>query len=659
MNRLRSALCGGLVLTVVAVGALIPMRGEISAAPAQQRGVRADIYMSAVTDGMRARNFVGATNQLHAVVEYENAAGEQFDVQLRDLSGIVVKRSRTAPLRGDGKTSVAIVVQDFVDSYAAGLDSLVHAPASSGVGSGGLDETIASTVFNCENRPDVPVPWPPAVPTPNPGSPPPTQSPPDPYTLWLKSTLTLVDSGRLTMAEITRTSQALLGLPDMQGAGAAAAADLAAANALYSQVSKQLARVPALLQPPDGAVQPDPDAGCALVTMASQQAQQASTRIDAALAALPDDVSNWTLPDTSARYDGQRFVACEQYSTELYLVVNNQPSDTPADSALWTLGDPGEPALIFAGPEQTDSTSIGTLALSYPDGATQIFARSVLVEGVNHSARVGAFVTDRNCRPVSGGRINFRMDPDGFGTLSSASEPIVDGIAQVTFMAGDDVPEQTNLPAPQRGRIQVLGQVGEGPSEVNAGTEFNVTGPAATFRIIVSPKVINPLEGDRGGITVEVRDRNGNKVADGTQVMLRVKEGSRGQLAYEQRRGAGPWELVVAGTEIELIARSGNTVLPVDPDPGVTRRQAVYLIPFGGDGPVTLIAEADGATGDSDALEGGQTRPTLFIQSYAEIYLPGVLKDAKSLPRPSPNQPHPTPSPRPTQTPYPTLTPRP
>jgi hypothetical protein len=97
---------------------------------------------------------------------------------------------------------------------------------------------------------------------------------------------------------------------------------------------------------------------------------------------------------------------------------------------------------------------------------------------------------------------------------------------------------------------------------------------------------------------------------------------------------------------VELITRSGNTILPPDPDPGVTRRQAVYLVPFGGDGPVTLVAEADGASGDSDIDENGQRRATLFIRSYAEVYLPAVLKDAKNLPRATPVRPHPTPSPR-------------
>lgn len=625
-----------LALTVLgAASAAAIARAAGLAAPAAQDEATFDLYMSDVPDGPARRNFPDGTSRVFAVLEHERAAGETFAIQLRDLSGILVRSQSVPPRNGSGKVSYPIAITDFVGTYTRTVSALLLDTESDDA----IGPMIGTVVRNCSSRPAPSNPWPPELPTPTPGQPTPTPPGPDPYELWLRATAGPLDGSIQVLAELTRTLQAALSLPDVEpgGAGAEVETHLVAAQAPLVMAANKLGRVGALLRPPDRTTQPDPALGCQLVDEAAAHIAEATTHAAAGLAAIPADVSAWSLVATASRFDDGRFVTCLQYFTELFAVVAGVPDDTAARSTLWTVGTPGAPALIFPGPDQTDAASLGTLRRDLPDGASAVYAKSVELPGLNHTARVGAYVTDGACRPVDGATIDFSMDPEGYGTLSATTAQVVDGSAETVFEAGDDVPVETRV---IKG-ITVRGQVGSGASAATAETLFSIIGPSKLFRIIVNPRTINRLHNQRGGITVEIKDANGRSVADGTRVTLAIAEGNPGQLAYEVRRRAGGTpELVIAGRTIDLVTIGGRTVVPASQDPGVQNLQAVYLVPGDdGEGAVTLTATADGNGGDSDDPETGE--PTIFIVSQTAIYLPMGLKNAAPQPSPA-DTPRPT-----------------
>lgn len=620
MHRLSAAIVAALVATTAFLAGLQWIAhaddAPTSAGVDSQDEGTFQIFMSDVENGVMRRNFLSDTNEVYAVVEYEDAVGEEFVIELRDLSGVRVKREEIGPLTGPGKVSVPISVLDFVRTYTSSLGSLL---VDTDQGDS-LPETVGTVVRNCANRPEVPNPWPPPVPTAVPGQPTPTPQPPGPYDQWLIATLDPIDSSLLIMAEVSRTMQSMLSLPDMAEGrdGEASAAALRQAQQEIIAANDFMAQVPSLLRPPDGTTQPDPETGCGLVDQASAQVDAAIASFGAAMVALPEDVSGWGLVPTSARYDDGQFVACLQYSTDLTAIVGGAQGDTAAASAIWTLGDPGAPALVFPAQNQTDPVSLGLLSREFPGDATAIYAKSVQLD-VNHMARIGAYVTDQACLPVDGVSLDLSVEPSAAGSLSASVAPVVDGVASVDFEAGQDVPES------ERGNVTIRGEVGSGPDAIGGETRFGIIGRAENFRIIVNPKTLNPLRGDRGGITVEVKDVNGSSVADGTAVELSVREGSPGYLAYEVRRaGSNESELVVTGKSIDLVTVGGRTIR--QPQPGAGERViGVFLVPGeDGDGEVTLVAEADGNSGNSDDPVSNQ--PTLFIQSRADIYLPFGLK---------------------------------
>lgn len=606
---------------------------------AAQQEATFELTMSDAPNGPARRNFPEDTSTVYAVLHHTDAAGEAFAVELRDLSGILVKSQRIPPVNGTGQVSVKVAITDFVGTYTRTITSLLVESEADDA----LSPLLGTVVRNCASRPTPSNPWPPVLPTPVPGEPTPTPPGPDPYELWLRGTAGPLDGSIQVLAELTRTIQAALSLPDMAAGrpGEGAEAELMMAQDLLVQAANNLSRVGSLIRPPDRTTQPDPDQGCQLVAESAAHVAEALPHAVAGLAAIPADLGGWSLVPTSSRFENNRFLTCLQYFTELFAVVGGVPNDTAAQSTLWTVGTPGEPALIFPSPEQTDAASLGTLQRELPDGASAVYAKSVLLPDLNHMARIGAYVTDASCRPINGRTIDFSLEPEGFGTLSVASAPVVDGLASTTFEAGDDVPVETRV---IKG-ITVHAQVGGGADAPKAETLFSIIGPSKLFRIIVNPKLINRLKGERGGITVEIKDANGRSVADGTQVTLSIDEGDPGQLAYEvRRRAGGDPELVIAGRSIDLITVGGRTVVPASQDPGVQTLQAVYLVPGDtGEGAVTLTATADGNGGNSDDAETGE--PTIFIVSRTAIYLPMGLKNASPQPAaadtPRPTRPRP------------------
>lgn len=612
MPRLSSILVASVSVLAIGAGSLTAISGAArtvgAASAAQSEDINARIYMSDVSDGGPKRNFGAQETSLHAIVAYENAAGgEQFVVQLRDLSGVVIKKQSLAPLSaGAGKRSVAVSAADFVSSYRAAISVTQLAVA----------ESMASAVARCQNVPTPPDSWPIQQPTPQPGQPTPTAGPPHPYQRWLPTIIGPLDASALTTSELSRTLQAVLGMPDVAPgrAGAGAVADLTAAKAGLHEALHKLQQVPNLLQPPQPPegppIKPDPTRGCGIVGEAAQLMTAATAKVATGLAALPTDTTGWTLPRTVASYKGNRLQACVQYNTDLFDVVGGQQRSTAADTTLWTVGDPGPAELIFPSPDQTDRGNVGSLRLTYPNGASAIYAQSVTAPGVNHQARISAYVTDRNCLPVSDGRVSFALDPTGFGSLAAAEVTPIEGVAEVAYTAGNDVPSEGQA----RGQITVRAEVGD----VEAATRFGIVGPAANMRIIVNPKVINRVQGQRGGVTVELKDKNGNSVADGTVVKLKlVQPNSVGQLAFERRvAGQREPEVVIAGTTIDLVSQSGRSIVP----PSQSNLAGLYIVPDGRDGPVIVEVEADGAKANSNDITNGQ--PTVFIVSGKTIFLP-------------------------------------
>ncbi len=618
MPRLSAVLVTVLSTLGVAIGVLMVVGGPAhpaAAAPlAQTDRVNAQLYMSDVRDGDPRRNFGAAATSLFAVVAYDNAAGgEQFVVQLRDLSGVVVKKQSLPALSaGAGKRSIAVSAADFVSSYRSAISVTQLA----------LSESIASVGTKCQNFPPPPDTWPIQLPTPQPGQPTPTASPPHPYQRWLPTILDPLDASALTTSELSRTLQAMLGLPDMAPgrAGAAAVPDLSAARNALEQALVKLQQVPGLLQPQQAnegpPIKPDPARGCMIVAEATALIATAQTKVATGLAAVPSDTTGWAIPRTTASYQGSRLQACVQYNTDLFDVVGGQQRTTPADTALWTVGDPGAPALIFPSPDQTDRGNLGGLRLTYPDGATAVYATSVTAPGVNHQARFSAFVTDRNCLPVSGTKVEFSLDPTGFGTLSSAEVTPVEGVAEVTYTAGSAVP----APQPDHGQVTLRADAGD----IEAATKFNVVGPAVNMRIIVNPKAIHRIRDRRGGVTVEIKDLNGNNVADGTPVKLRLLPPSVGYLAYERRvPGQNEPEVVNSGTSIDLITDRGRTIVP----PSQSNLAGVYIVSDGRDGDVIVEVEADGAKANSNIVEVGKPPVAgVSIVSTGTIFLPIALR---------------------------------
>jgi len=151
------------------------------------------------------------------------------------------------------------------------------------------------------------------------------------------------------------------------------------------------------------------------------------------------------------------------------------------------------------------------------------------------------------------------------------------------------------------------------------------------MRVIVTPKEINALADERAGITVQVRDENGNAVANGTACTVQIATGDPGQLAYDRQRlvggrPAGDSERVVLGKSSgdTVITQDGYTRVRESADPGYVNRPELYLVSGGETGAVTIQAECDGARTDSNDDRTGEK--TILIVSLVKIHLPAAYR---------------------------------
>ncbi len=644
MHRLTAALLIASAVSLVAIGVLLP------AAPAkgwlvEHNAPQAEeiaIYMSATENGPRQTNFLSDTNKLFAVLEYENAGSEEFVIRLRDLSGIVVVASTTPPLTGSGKHSAEIAIDDFVDSYERTLDEQ-ETP---------LTESIDLAAEYCQNPPAAPSVWPPEEPGPG------VTPTPDPYMGWSEAMLTTLEQTRSSSAEMTRTLQALQTLPDVGTELPDTYTDLGEARTLLISANTLLAGVPLLLRPsapptptpgpgptPTTAPPPlpDPQQACGIVAQAKGEIETALQKTADSIATIPDDLSLWRLPGTTARYEEDEFVGCLQYKTDLLAVIGGSPQDTPSASAAWTVGDPGEPALMFPNLDLVDPSGRGLLGLSLPESAVAMYSRKVMVDGANHEAGVSAFVTDRNCIPVDGVNVEFWTAPpeqSGGASLDPATVPLDDGRALTTLMAGDEATGDfeaqppklaawvfacagpgcsSGIPTPQAGQVPEDQVWGMSRFEVIGTVDVSMT------RLIVHPEKINRLSDETAGITLQVHDRNGQQVAAGTALRVWIPEDSPGMLGYDRYRlvngrRAGDPERVSLGKSADLVVGSNglSRILP-DDDPGYETVDRLYL--FAGDdanGLATICWEGDDASSCSvDVVQ---------IVSETIVYLPVSMK---------------------------------
>lgn len=646
MYRLTAVLVATSALSLIFLGLFLPappaQGWRVPDASPQATGL--EIFMSATEGGPRQTNFLSDTSRVRAVIAYEGAVNEQYMVRLRDLSGIAVFSRQFAALNGTGQVSVGITADDFIDSYKRNADDQ-GTP---------LQEDIGLAAGWCTNIPSVPDPWPPQPqPTPGPGPTP----PPDPYLGWSEAMLNALEGARSATTELTRTLQAMLTLPDLATEMPAVHNDVAAARQQLTEANALLVAVPQLLRPApppsptpgpgqptptsEPPPRPDPQIACQQVTQAKATIVDALAKIQTVVAALPAAPSNWRLPPTSARYAGGSFVGCLQYRTDLVEVVGGQPRDTAADSALWTVGDPSFPALMFPGLELVDPSNLGLLGLSLPEGHNAIYARKVLVPNVNHGAQLTAFVTDDNCIPVDQTSVTLWADTKtaGGATVKPGLVDLEDGAAEAALEAGDEATGfwGNTPPDPPELGSWVFGCVGPGcqpgqppppPGQVTPGqvwgrTRFEIIGMAhvSNTRLIINPRQINRLVDQTAGISLQVHDRNGRNVAAGTLARVWIKDGDPGFLAFDRQqlvggRPSGSTERRVLGKTADLVVgENGQSRVPPSDDPGYVNLPRLYAYAGDGDdGSVTVCYDVDDATDCwADALT---------IVAETNIYLP-------------------------------------
>lgn len=583
-----------------------------------------DIYMSDAADGMRQRSFVSDTNRVFAVVAFENANQEVYDVRLRDLSGIEVFRDEVE-LTGTGMESREITIDDFVDSYERGIDAQ----------GGSLQDSMSDLEAYCEDPPDAPSPWPPEPPAnPTPGAATPT---PTGFFRWRSLMLDATESSNTAAAELMRTIRAAASLPDVQEVPEIR--DPLQASVQHLLVASQhLTDASRAVNPPgvgpgtptpDPPTVPDPPRACELVAQAGTEVADAMDSVMAARAALPDDTSTWRIPRTTARYDdGGAFASCLQYSTDL--VVPDR--ETAADTVSWAVGDPGRPALVFPGPELVDPSNLGQMAVS----PRTLYASSVTAPDVPREARVTAFVTDDQCVPVSGITMTFGVDPEEAGIVTPLMVPITDGLATSQLQAGADA-HSTSV-------VTGVTCVDDCPRPVSGSGSFSVIGPAHTLQFIVNKKVINPVLDERAHMSVRLVDRHGRNVADGTFVTVSIAAGDPGVLARDVTARANPTpQPELLGKSVRMITRDGFSNVPAGDDPGLIYSPGLYLMKGAdGEGLVELNAVAD----------GGATAPPQIVEIKSEqpVYLPLVMRAYDILATPpfiDPENPPITPTPTP------------
>ncbi|MBK8538439.1 MAG: hypothetical protein IPL60_00210 [Ardenticatenia bacterium] len=596
-------------------------------APADQEGTDQgiEIALSMVqADGVTpTRSYPGGSSSAQAKVSYSGAGNQKLVVRFIDFSGITVKRFETAALNGSGSQLVAVSVSDFVDAYKKEVETA----------SALAMQNLVALQSSCAKVPAVPDPWPP-------------RSPDNPYSIWLKETLTQLETARTSTASVTRTSQAMIAmaagvnLPGLTSQLTTARNRAAALDGVLLEMGQKF-------QPPQPqvgsgtptppVVKPTPAEGCALMPAAQAHGLAAAEAWTAAQALVPTDLSGWQLPRSSAQVDAKgRFIGCLQYITDVSRVSGG--SDSASLSYPWGVGDPGEPALVFPGPGEADATGLGLLSVAYGGGASSMYAQSVKVAGLNREATVSAYVTDASCLAIHGGSINFKVDPAGAATVSPASVPLSNGEAEAKLISGNDAAD---------GKVSLT--VGSGANQRTAQSNFRVIGPAKLIEVKGDPaRVINRgalrVEDRRYPVSVFVTDANGQRVADGTMITFDVVKDpgeivEPGLLAYDRVNiQTSERETVELGKTVDLPTYNGSNARFFPCEQGFSC-EGIYLTSGKGpNGRFILRVTVDSMT----------KTEKFAVVNHPSIFMPQVLKiaDVKATPSPRITTEPPRPTPR-------------
>ncbi|MFN2114555.1 MAG: hypothetical protein ACK2T6_02500 [Anaerolineae bacterium] len=584
-----------------------------------------DVYMSDQAGGPVKRTFMSDTHRVYAVVQFEGAANERYDLRLRDLSGIEVFREPVT-LSGDGAQSREIAIEDFIGSYEAGVTTQSQA----------LSDVIGDLTNYCQNPPPQPSPWPPQPPTsPTPGAPTPT---PDGFSRWRSMMLDAIESSGSISAELSRTLRATGSMPDVQDTAEIVGNLDLSLDKLATAVDKLDQAERAVNPPgvgpgtptPDPPVAPNPAEACGYVAEAATLVDESLAASAAAIAAIPDDTSTWRIPMTSARYVDGSFSSCLQYGTDLVVPEH----ETSADSTSWTVGVPGEPALIFPGPELVDKSNLGQIAVS----PREMYAASVQVPDVVRQAKVTAFVTDAQCNALSAVTMTLAVDPIEAGTVLPEHLVVSEGLGVATLNAGE-------VTSGGSSDVTALVCADEACSEPVVGSgSFSVIGPPHYLTFNVNKTTINPVRGEVANLSVRAIDRNGRNVADGSAITVSIAAGDPGVLARDVSSPTNPaMEPELLGKTVRTVTRSGFSNVPPGDDPGLIYSPDLFLMKgTDGEGYVELNAVA---------ASGAAAEPQLvLIKSELQVYLPLALKGYDILATPpfvDPENPPITPTPTP------------
>jgi hypothetical protein len=565
-----------------------------------------DLWVSETENGERTPSVISTTRTVWAVAEFEDAQNEAYLVEMRDLAGIAVVRKNLF-LSGSGRASVPIVITDFVSTYVTQLDTqAVDGQGNCLSPACAVVQLLEESALYCESAPEPPETWPPTTPTASPGQPTPTPGT-DPWRMWFDAQLSLISTVQSAAAEVTRTAQSMMTLPDvaanavLRQALTDAQADLATAHAALDDAK-------ALINPQSG--RPDPDGGCARIDNALAAGTEAGTTLQTVIAATAD-VSDWRLPPTGARWAGERFDGCVRLKVDLLPIVGGRPQTAPVDSAFWSVGEPGPAALVFPADDLVERDLAGALGLRPLNDANAIYADSVTVPNINHEALVSAYVTDANCIPVDGVDIGFGLSPERAGTVNPMTTTVQNGAAQTTLRAGAEAVNNGLVTGfvPSGGPKQP-GQ----PSGASGTTTFQVIGPTAHIDFRMSQaRTINMARNGRLAFSAQLKDTHFRGVADGTVVQVTVPENDPAVIVYERETTSRPRpgqpaptpEIVVAGKSIEMRTLNSMTQLEQPEDPGFVHNGPFLMCTDLG--MVTVAAEADGVVETSDDANGLKT----------------------------------------------------
>jgi hypothetical protein len=603
---------------------------EISDAPYAPAAQSLDMWISLVEDGERVPSVVSTTQEVWVVTDYVDAQGEQFLVEMRDLAGIVVVRTPVY-LDGTGRASVPIVITDFVSSYVAQLDASAEdsqgnclSPACAAV------QLLEEASLYCESAPPPPDTWPPTTPTAVPGQPTPTPGT-DLWRLWFDAQLGLISSAQSATSEVTRTTQAMMNLPDVADSNLRSA--LMNAQSQLTHAYAVLEEAKALINPqesrptptatavPPG--RPDPVAGCERIN-AALAAVRSGTESLAPVIAASADVADWRLPPTGARWLGERFDGCVRLKVDLLPFVGGRPQTSPVKSAFWSVGEPGSARLMFPADDLVDRDLAGTLGLRILNDASAIYADSVTVPGINQEALISAFVTDANCIPLDGVDIGFAVSPELAGSVDPMTTTVVNGSAFTTFHAGSD--------AVNNGLVTGFVSSGEpGQPSGAAGTAtFQVIGPTDNIDFRMSQaRTINLASNGRLAFSAQLKDAHFRGVADGTRVVVTIPEADPIVMVYERENTARPRpgqpaptpEIVVLGKSLEMLTLNSMTQLGQPEDPGFVHNGPFLMCTDIGS--ATVSGEADGVVESTDDTNGLKT--IRCVRRYG-VYMPRVMK---------------------------------